>query len=75
MLEGNVLQLKGPTKTVTMVKVEKTYNEGVQKVCLMHSGWKAFLLANNLAVGDVLEFSLVANSSFTVSVVKRMEDH
>jgi len=32
--------------------------------------WKAFLLANNLAVGDIWEFFLVANSSFKVKVVE-----
>lgn len=69
MLQCDELHLKGPTKTIPKVKVERTYNEEVPKVHLAHSGWKAFLLTNNLAVGDVLEFSLVANSSFKVDVV------
>jgi len=74
MLEGNELQLTGPFGTVTMVKVERTYDGKVQKVRLGHSGWKAFLLSNNLAIGDVLEFSLVATSSFKVKVMGWIEN-
>jgi len=70
MLKCDVLQLKGPNKDVRKVKVEKTYDVNEQKLTVrLGSGWKAFLAANDLHVGDNLEFSLMGPSSFTVDLL------
>lgn len=70
MLPSRVLKLKGPSGVVMLVNVVKgTFYEKEQELHVhLNSGWKEFFVANDLRIGDLLEFSLVGPGCFLVDV-------